>query len=189
SGFSSSFRSPSSLFGRACRAFYRQSRSTGHTTECSTSVARDRRTDFEEQTVRFAKLALAGGFVAENACQLGALHVDPRRVGACSGRIDQCVGVAQVGLDQRSHWCAIDREEGARVCEERDDLEETHAPLSREGDRGLSNLARLVGMPGAEMCAGERREMARLEEHAGAASVRDDQGGFGRLCRRGPLTY
>src|SRR5437763_15929350 len=137
--------------------------------------------------MRLAQLALPTDLVADDAGELGALDVDPRRAGARLGRIDQGRGVAEVGLDPRSRRRALGREEHARPGEEREDLEKAHAALSREGDRGLGSRARLVGMPGAETYAGKGREVARLEAQADATSAHDGQGAVGGLCRLGPL--
>src|SRR5262249_48345446 len=58
-----------------------------------------RRAHLGEQPVCLAELALAGGLVAEDACERRALDVYLGREDARLGSLDHSVGVAQVGLD------------------------------------------------------------------------------------------
>src|SRR5262249_52715021 len=103
---------------------------------CNFSRA-DRGADLEEQMVRLAEVALAGGFVTGKPSQLRALDVEEGFVAFRAGHFEPSGGFGDRGLDVRCRFGSLDPAESAPTDELCWELPQSGAPSPARGDRFL----------------------------------------------------
>jgi hypothetical protein len=117
----------------------------------ATLLRADRCADLEEQPVRLAELALAGGFVAGKPSQLGALDVKEGLVTFCARHLEPGVGFGKRGLYLSRRLEAVGFAEGADSGELGENSQ-NRVPRGRETAIASSASAKvLVAIAQAEM--------------------------------------
>src|SRR5438034_1045814 len=124
----------------------------------------DRRAHLGEQPLRLAQLALTSRRIASELRQPGALDVDERREGARAGDLHERRRLVQRGADSWRRIGTLGREKAASVSEVRACLRQRSTEASGQGEGGFGRGEGRRGVPGAELCLGEKGGRVRLDQ-------------------------
>src|SRR5207253_422160 len=116
------------------------------------------------QPLCLAQLALASRRIASELRQPGALDVDERREGTSAGDLHERRRLVQRGADSWRRIGTLGREKAASVSEVRACLRQRSTEASGQGEGGFGRGEGRRGVPGAELCLGEKGGRVRLDQ-------------------------